>query len=228
MLHRSRQNARPLKEFGKSAPKSNGAAIRPTLDALKGQVQEIDDDDITARLCRHLSHPSHLRRDMARPHRPQLLPRPVESADAYPRPIWRRRTYSTCSSPPRWLCLPFCRRCRRALSPRRFSTAPFWDWRPMALMTSPISPRLQLTARHEPGRHGVRHGSDGADCRRRISRRQIFWLKREPGDENPCPDNGHQASRLGTKFRLVKIVILYLTNVQNIHVTLVGARPQLE
>ncbi|MGZ2379412.1 uncharacterized protein YwlG (UPF0340 family) [Rhizobium brockwellii] len=36
------------------------------------------------------------------------------------------------------------------------------------------------------------------------------------------------ASRLGTKFKLVKIVILYLTNVQNIHVTLVRGRPQLE
>ncbi|MBB4289191.1 hypothetical protein GGE16_001207 [Rhizobium leguminosarum] len=40
----------------------------------------------------------------------------------------------------------------------------------------------------------------------------------------PRPDNAHRASRLGTKFKLVKIVILSLTNVQNIHVTLAGAR----
>ncbi|NKK93312.1 hypothetical protein GFL95_19100 [Rhizobium leguminosarum bv. viciae] len=33
-----------------------------------------------------------------------------------------------------------------------------------------------------------------------------------------------KASRLGTKFELVKIGILYLTNVQNIHVTLVGIK----
>ncbi|RWX29933.1 hypothetical protein EHI48_08365 [Rhizobium sp. WSM1325] len=52
-------------------------------------------------------------------------------------------------------------------------------------------------------------------------------MKREPGDESPRPDYEHRASRLGTKFKLVKIVILYLTNVQNIHVTLVRARPQL-
>lgn len=83
-------------------------------------------------------------------------------------------------------------------------------------------------ARHEPGRHGLGHAADGADSRRRISRRQIFWLKREPGDKSLRPDNEHWASRLGTKFKLVKIVILYLTNVQNIHVTLVGARPLLE
>jgi hypothetical protein len=48
------------------------------------------------------------------------------------------------------------------------------------------------------------------------------------GDESRVPIMNIWASRLGTKFELVKIVILYLTNVQNIHVTLVGARPQLE
>ncbi|PDT05276.1 hypothetical protein EFR84_31855 [Rhizobium chutanense] len=36
-----------------------------------------------------------------------------------------------------------------------------------------------------------------------------------------------RASRLGTKFELVKIVILSLTNVQNIHVTLVGINIRL-
>ncbi|PDT21033.1 hypothetical protein CO674_24045 [Rhizobium hidalgonense] len=41
---------------------------------------------------------------------------------------------------------------------------------------------------------------------------------------SPRPDNAHRASRLGTNFKLVKIVILSLTNVQNIHVTLAGAR----
>jgi len=36
------------------------------------------------------------------------------------------------------------------------------------------------------------------------------------------------ASRLGTKFELVKIVILSLTNVQNIHVTLVVIKTPLD
>nr|WP_245339503.1 DUF2177 family protein [Rhizobium sp. CIAT894] len=75
---------------------------------------------------------------------------------------------------------------------------------------------------HGPCRDDLRHLADGADRRRRMSRRQKFRLNRDFGMKDRVPIMNIGASRLGTKFELVKIVILSLTNVQNIHVTLIG------